>query len=253
MKTTLPDGCAAQFHRNGYCVIEGAFGSETLAMLREESELAVAWQRDAMRENRPGVEMLNQLDHRYFIPRRSVERPRLHELITSADMGSLLAPLLSRDAWLFIDVFVYKHARSLSDFAWHQDHGYVAYYGFANAAPSVTVWTPLEDVTDDNGALHVLPFRSDADRVLVPHALDPRNNDCVARVDEPGVCLPMRAGSLLVMSGLLLHRSGPNTTDHARPAYQWQYSPAPVTDGERPISLATPFLHDGSWVAGNES
>ena len=81
MTNRLSDEAVAQFHREGYFLIEDALDASTVAMLREESALAVEWQRAAMREGRPGVEMLNQLDHRYFIPRRSVERPRLRELV----------------------------------------------------------------------------------------------------------------------------------------------------------------------------
>ena len=129
-----------RFRREGYCVIDGALASETVGVLREEAELAVAWQAAEIRANRGGVENISRLDHRYFIPRRSVERPRLRELILSEAMATLLAPLLGPDAFLFIDVFVHKAAKSDNDFRWHQDHGYVAHYGFGQFAPSVTVW-----------------------------------------------------------------------------------------------------------------
>ncbi len=246
-----PDETPEHFFREGYALLRDALDPGQLAMLREESELAIAWQEQAMREGRKGVETLNRLGSRYFVPRRSVERERLRALILGEPMAERLQPFLGPDAYLFIDVFVHKAASSPSAFGWHQDHGYVAHFGFGHAAPNVTVWAPLEDVTEANGALWVLPFTEGGVAAPVPHRLDPATDDCVVDIEARGRCIEMAAGGLLLMSGVLLHRSGPNTTAYPRPAYQWQYGPAPVLHDGRPISLAAPFLRDARWVAGS--
>jgi ectoine hydroxylase-related dioxygenase (phytanoyl-CoA dioxygenase family) len=53
-----------------------------------------------------------------------------------------------------------------------------------------------------------------------PDHSDPCPSGCVA--------LRLRAGSAVVMSPRLLHRSGPNSSEHPRRAYMPQYSLAPV-------------------------
>lgn len=244
----MTDDEVAHFRGRGYVVLDDVLDRATVRGLLAEAGEALAWQEQAMRDGQRGVEALNQLGHRYFIPRRSALRPVLRDLVLGVDMAHLLGPVVGTEAYLFIDVFVHKAPSRESAFAWHQDHGYLAHFGFGDAPPNVTVWTPLVDVDEQNGALVVLPFREGVPPTAVPHRLDPRTQDCVADVDEPGVCLPMRAGSLLVMHGHLLHRSGANQSDLPRPAYQWQYGPEPLLADGRPISLVEPFLRDGMWV-----
>jgi ectoine hydroxylase-related dioxygenase (phytanoyl-CoA dioxygenase family) len=58
------------------------------------------------------------------------------------------------------------------------------------------------------------------------------------------------AGSLVVFSSLVFHRSGFNTTDRMRRAYVTQYSPEPIhkPGTAEPIHLDVPFLKDGKTV-----
>ena len=66
----------------------------------------------------------------------------------------------------------------------------------------------------------------------------------------------MPAGSLVVFSSLVFHRSGFNTTDRMRRAYVTQYSPEPIykpgtvgPDGVgEPMHLAVPFLENGRVI-----
>ena len=63
--------------------------------------------------------------------------------------------------------------------------------------------------------------------------------------------LPVPAGSVVVTSGLLPHRSGINESDAIRRAYLCQFSPRPVLDdGGRPIQMAVPLLRAGHAVGG---
>jgi len=57
------------------------------------------------------------------------------------------------------------------------------------------------------------------------------------------------AGSLIVQSGLLPHRSGLNGSSAVRRAYLCQFSPRPVVDERgRPIQMAVPLLRNGQMV-----
>ncbi len=71
-------------------------------------------------------------------------------------------------------------------------------------------------------------------------------------VDDPGVPVPLDQGSVLAFSSLTFHRSGPNVTEDARPAWLVQFCVAGAVDERRGV----PFLDGpvvaagGSWVAG---
>ena len=61
--------------------------------------------------------------------------------------------------------------------------------------------------------------------------------------DDPGDPVVVPAGSIVCFSSTVLHRSGPNTTDHMRRVYVAQYSAEPLLDedGSRPRHLAEPL------------
>lgn len=251
-KKTLAPEDLIRFERDGYCVVENAIDADTLAMLRRESDAAVAWQEAAIAQNAPGIEMLNRLGHRYFVPRRSLVSKDLTRFLTSRHIVELCAPVLGKDAYLFLEVFIHKNPGSDSDFKWHQDHGYISYYGFGHFPPNLSVWVPLDDVRADNGALVVKPFTEGVPPTPIPHAFDEATSDCFVALDgEAGHCVEMRAGDLLLLSGLVLHRSGPNRTERPRRAYQFQYSRQPLLADAKPVMLATQVLADGRFVGAD--
>lgn len=98
----------------------------------------------------------------------------------------------------------------------HQDWTFVDETRFR----TLSLWLPLCDVDEENGALAVLP---ESHRVLSPMRMSPDKPswyvDPVARVDPHSLLLvPMRAGDCLVFDHGLLHSSPPNRTDVSRPA-----------------------------------
>ncbi len=115
----------------------------------------------------------------------------------------------------------------------------------------VTVWAAVDDMTLENGTAFVLPYSKVGIRTLVEHVRDPDSGDkCGYFGDEPGVPAIVPAGSLVVFSSLVFHRSGFNTTDRMRRAYVTQYSPEPIfkPGTHDPMHLAVPFLEDGRVV-----
>jgi ectoine hydroxylase-related dioxygenase (phytanoyl-CoA dioxygenase family) len=249
----ISEALRTQFAEDGFCVVEDALDAPTLALLRRESDLAVASQEAAYQSGGSVVGELNQRGQRYFVQNRSTSRPALRAALLGEAMARLCGGFLAPDAYLFLDVFVCKTARSESLFEWHQDYGYLVDFGYGHYAPNVTFWAPLDDVTEDNGALRVLPFSRGGTRQVLPHRWVEGSNDRVADFGgAPGEVVPMRAGSLLLMSGVLPHMSGPNRTDAPRRAYLWQYSLEPVLDQGKPIMLAEPLLRDGCWVGASQ-
>jgi hypothetical protein len=106
-------------------------------------------------------------------------------------------------------------------FPWHQDYPYIQ-----DSEDGVVYWIPLQDMNERNGAL-LVAVGSNAFGVRPIRILDPQNkNRNGARTIEladqsivdnfPQISVPMRTGDVLVFSALLLHRSQPNLSEHAR-------------------------------------
>jgi hypothetical protein len=112
----------------------------------------------------------------------------------------------------------------VSQIPWHQDNGVIL--PEADASRILTVWMPLNEATVDNGCLQVIPrsHRSDlidhcpGDKgVAIPEKLIPT---------ERAVPLPMRAGSVLLMTSRTVHSSLDNVTeDQIRISFDLRYQP----------------------------
>jgi ectoine hydroxylase-related dioxygenase (phytanoyl-CoA dioxygenase family) len=91
----------------------------------------------------------------------------------------------------------------------HEDH-----------EPYLTCWIALDDVTEENGAVYLLPYSRVGVRSYVKHIKDERTNDKVCYFgSDPGQPVVVPAGSIAVFSSTVMHRSGPNLTDEYRRVY----------------------------------
>jgi len=143
-------------------------------------------------------------------------RPELAEVLTDVGM---------RDPLLLQSMYLCKAARSGGEVGSHQD----ATFLWTDPVTVTGMWLALEDATVDNGCLWALPgghrtvplekrfVRAGADdaggtafEVLRPDVQVP---------DEGWVPLEATAGTVVVLHGLLPHRSSPNTSERSRAAY----------------------------------
>jgi ectoine hydroxylase-related dioxygenase (phytanoyl-CoA dioxygenase family) len=155
---------------------------------------------------------------------------------------------LGDTVYLFNEQYVVKAAERGLKFGWHQDSGFIPYAH----PPYLTCWIPLDDVTEANGTVYLLPYSRAGTRDVVEHVRDDETNDLVGYFgDDPGDPLIVPAGSIACFSSTLFHRSGPNTTDRVRRVYLAQYSSEPILDddGSGPRHLAEPVLVGGERVA----
>jgi ectoine hydroxylase-related dioxygenase (phytanoyl-CoA dioxygenase family) len=241
------------FAREGYVVLECVLPPDVLAALRTEADHALAWHEAEIAAQRT-VDRLNYIGEHYFIPGRSRERPALADYLRSDLMVECARALVGPEAYLFIELFILKLPHNRVPFGWHQDHGYVDAYGYGGYTPSLSVWTALDDMTAENGALEVLPFTQRRFGAVPPHRQDEHGNFVADFGSPSGTMLPMPAGSVIVQSGLLPHRSGLNASDTIRRAYLCQFSPRPVVDDRgRPIQMAVPLLRNGVAVREGEN
>jgi ectoine hydroxylase-related dioxygenase (phytanoyl-CoA dioxygenase family) len=224
------------FHDEGFLVLESVLPAGDLAVLRGECERLID-ERDREMDGL-GVDMLD-LDHRgrrYFLHAYDTS-PAVRRFLLSDLMAEITHAVLGDTVYLFNEQYVVKAAERGMRFAWHQDSGFIGY----EHPPYLTCWIALDDVTEANGTVYLLPYSRAGTRDVVEHVHDEQTNDMVGYSGpDPGDPVVVPAGSVVAFSSTALHRSGPNTTDRMRRVYVAQYSPAPILseDGSGPRHLA---------------
>lgn len=237
-----------QYREEGYFLLENVIPDEHLRILESACDELI----DAMHAemDRLGTDHIH-ISHRgrrYHIAKQFDRVPRLREYIFSPLMAEICRATVGETAYLFYDQYVVKCAEQGIKFSWHQDSGYL---GFPHP-PYVTCWAAVDEMTEENGTAHVMPYSAIGIRSLVEHIRDPETGDKVGYFGtQRGVPVIVPAGSVAVFSSLTFHCSGANRTSQPRRAYVTQYSSEPIArPGEQqPMHLAVPFLEHGRAAA----
>ncbi len=236
-----------RFRDEGFFVLESVLPQTELELLRSECQRFID-ERDREMD-RLGVETLD-LDHRgsrYFVHAYG-KSDDIERFLRSDFMVEIAKAALGDTVYLFNEQYVVKAAEHGMKFSWHQDSGFVEY----EHRPYLTCWIALDDVTEANGTVYLLPYSRAGTRDVVEHVRDEETNDLVGYLgDDPGDPVIVPAGSIACFSSTVFHRSGPNTTDRMRRVYLAQYTAEPLLseDGSRPRILAEPLLVDGKQVS----
>jgi hypothetical protein len=179
-------------------------------------------------------------------------RPMLHlashalrSVATDPRWAGIVLPVVGPSARLYWEQGVAKPPRARTELPWHQDNGYTP----LEPEEYLTCWLALDDADESNGCLCVLPG-SHRSGTMRHHG----GGDSPFRVgydgDERGVVVPVSKGGVLAFSSLLLHRSGPNTTDRARRAWIIQFCPSQARSALSGNLLDDRLLvaDDGVWL-----
>jgi ectoine hydroxylase-related dioxygenase (phytanoyl-CoA dioxygenase family) len=198
------------------------------------------------------TENISHRGKRYFINNRYRLSSRLWSFIFSDLMAEVARATVGEEAYLFHEQWVVKGAEQGMKFAWHQDSGYVKWYDpTTQHNPYVTCWCTLDNVSEENGTVYLLPHsRGGTKSKVVDHAKESGTNDLIGyKGDDPGDIVIVPAGSIVAFDSFVFHRSGPNRTNRMRRIYLPQYSAAPILrpDG-KPWAMATPFLKGGKNI-----
>lgn len=245
------------FRKEGYMILPGVIPPERLTMLREECSYYLGYYDSIMDAKGVQTENISHRGKRYFINNRYRLSNRLWTFIFSELMAEVVRATIGDDAYLFHEQWVVKGAEQGMKFSWHQDSGYVKWYDPSTQhKPYVTCWCTLDDVSEENGSVYLLPHsRGRTKDRIIDHVQEAGSNDLVGYTgSDPGDVLIVPAGSIVAFDSYVLHRSGPNRTDRMRRVYLPQYSAAPILrpDG-KPWAMATPFLQGGVNVYNHES
>ena len=246
--TLISEAQKQQFIDEGYFILERALTGDQLKLLQDTCQHFIDEMNAEM--DRLGVTTLRGINHknnRYFIPTFLSGSDRLGPVIFSELMAEINRATIGDESYLFLDQYVVKAPEKGLKFSWHQDSGYLGYEN----KPYVTCWCALDDMSEENGTIYVLPFSRAGTKDLLPHETDNKINDKVGYFgDDPGIPVIVPAGSIAVFSSHLLHRSGFNTSQNFRRAWIAQYSAEPIhkKDSDEILYCAEPFLKDGQRV-----
>jgi ectoine hydroxylase-related dioxygenase (phytanoyl-CoA dioxygenase family) len=240
----------ALYRDEGYMILERAIPEHYLELLRVQCQEAIE-QMDA-RMDAEGADTLgiNHRGSRYFVSNCFKEQPLLREFLFSELMADVCRATLGDNAYLFWEQYVIKGAETGMKFSWHQDSGYVNY---PDHKPYLTCWCALDDMSEANGTVHLLPFSRSGIRSWVQHIVEEGSNDKVGYFgSDPGITVDVPAGSIVAFTSLNFHSSGTNTTDNMRRVYLAQYSFEPITsaDGSKLWGNAEPLLLNGEMAVG---
>ncbi len=232
------------YNEQGFFILERAIPEEHLELLRRELDAAIDQVHQQMDEKKTDVLGINHRNKRYFVTLFR-ETQKLGEFLFSDYMADICRSTIGETAWLFCEQYVVKAAEVGMQFSWHQDSGYVK----QPHKPYVSCWCALDDMTEENGTVYMLPYARAGTKTRVDHVKDEKTNDMVGyHGDDPGVPVICPAGSIAVFSSTCFHRSGFNRTPKPRRVYLAQYSPEAILKEGKPIILATEFLKDGKRV-----
>lgn len=241
-----------EFRSRGFTILRDAIDGPTLERLREECAYFVGYVDAQMDARGVATRGITHRGKRYFISSRYRDSRFMPQFLFGERMADIVRPFLGDEVFLFHEQWVVKGPEQGMKFAWHQDSGYVEFLDPGNShAPYLTCWCALDDMSEKNGTIFVLPHEraGTRDRVL-PHEQEAGTNDLVGyRGDDPGELIEVSAGSIAVFSSTSLHRSSANRTDAWRRAYLAQYSREPIRSTKGGLwSQAVPFLRDGECV-----
>jgi ectoine hydroxylase-related dioxygenase (phytanoyl-CoA dioxygenase family) len=238
---------ARQFREEGFFVLTRIVPPGDLDRLRGECQRVIDAREREM--DRLGVDKLD-LDHRgsrYFLHAYG-KSPAVERFLSSDLIAQIAQAALGETVYLFNEQYVVKAAEQGMHFSWHQDSGFIDYAH----RPYLTCWIALDDMTEANGTVYLLPYSRAGTRGVVKHVRDKESNDLVGYFgDDPGDPVIVPAGSIACFSSTLFHRSGSNMTDRMRRVYVAQYSAEPIlsVDGSQPRMFAEPLLVDGKRVS----
>ena len=231
---------ASDFEDQGYAVLPAIVPDETIVMLGDECDRAIAPQ-DPDHRN-PALSR----DGRIFAYDCQRRQPALRPFLFGDLAAAICRALLGGDAYFFLDQFVVKEPLGGGAFTWHQDSGYVVGYGGPpDHRPFVSLWIPLDDITVASGALLVQP--GSHRRGLLAHVHSAETDEFGIETGDPGVLVEVARGDVVVFSSLLVHATGRNVTAAPRRAYLAQYTAEVMIDpGTRHLRRnAIPLLRGG--------
>ena len=220
------ESLAVSFRRNGYVVVPDLLTPEQIKGMCDVSDRLV--NEEVPLDGGGKFHDIGRGDARRFLRQRFADHAEIRDVLFCEPVTKLAGALLGRsEIFMFNEQFVIKAANqdAAGAFGWHQDGVYVD----ADHDPYLTMWVALDEATEANGCLFILPRDLDENSTLSDYEWSDETKERIGYFgSEPGVMVPAKPGTMVVFSSTTLHRSAPNVTGATRRAYLCQYSPSPI-------------------------
>jgi ectoine hydroxylase-related dioxygenase (phytanoyl-CoA dioxygenase family) len=209
-----------QYNELGYFVLSNVFTRAEMDEIAEEIEQFQRRHEEALAE-KGGSEGISRAGEITFTAFLAENNDSIREFCKRPEFVAITTQLLGPDVDLYWNQSVFKGPEGVKQFPWHQDDGYTP----VTPSPYLTLWLALNDATEENGTISVLP--SSHKNGLAPHRRSDIGLIC-HELDDPnqGVVVPVPAGSMAVFQSLTMHKSGVNRSQGMRKAYVIQYCKA---------------------------
>ena len=208
-----------QWNTQGFLLLEDVFDAAALRAMIDEADPWEAKVEAFLRTREDGRLFIARAGEITFTTYLVTRSPLLRRIAASVPLADWVHDLVGPDARLYHDQAVYKKPGADEPFPWHQDNG----YKFVAPQQYVTFWIALTDATAENGCPWVVPGAHL--RGTLAHELGPLGYVCSETTPADAVCVPVRAGSIVVFSSLTPHATGANRTRDVRKAWIVQYAP----------------------------
>lgn len=214
---------AVQFKELGYFVTGPMWPTAELDAIVREFQRIHAEQLAKAETEGADEKQKELLRNRPFIGAAHKRSPVLERFIRSPIYLEACAKLIGPDADLYYNQLVNKPPEKGRYFGWHQDSGYVV----TEPLVYITCWTAITRSFVENGCIWIVPGSHHGG--LREHVWSEEHREFQVKVDESeAVPVPMDRGQVAIFSSLLLHKSGPNTSNEPRLGYVPQYHVAGV-------------------------
>lgn len=214
----VSDEQARAWNRDGCFLLRDAFRPDEIAEVIAEIDPLESKVVEFLRTRPEGKAFIAQEGNITFTPHLVLRSQKLRRFCAHRVFRDLAHDLIGPDVRLYWDQAVYKHPARPRRFPWHQDNG----YAYVEPQQYLTCWVALSDATRENGCPWVVPGLHRLG--TLEHWMTDSGWQCL---EEPAGALPLEApaGSIVVLSSLTPHQTGPNTSRAVRKSYIVQFAP----------------------------
>ncbi len=252
----VTEAVRAQYRDEGFFITPVLFEDSTLAKVRDA--MNAIWEED-IQANDDDAGRLRLVRERPFIADMHARSTRCTNFLKHTALLDLARQMIGSEVDVAYNQAVIKPPTGdiPNSFAWHQDSFYACRRAdddlyrspewdesvMTGAAETFQGWVALTRTTADNGTLEVLPGRHKEG--FLKHDILPETRELAAEPDTTNqITVELEAGQMLVFSGMLPHRSGPNVTEGTRMVYQFCYG----VPGTRHSDSVYPVLRNDEVV-----
>jgi len=206
-----------QYNELGYFILSDVFNRDEMDAVAREIERFQRRHEETLAE-KGGSEGISRAGEITFTAFLAESNDVIREFCIRPEFVAITTQLLGPDVDLYWNQSVFKGPEGTKQFPWHQDDGYTP----VTPTPYLTLWLALNDATEENGTISVIP--ASHKHGLMPHRKSEIGLIC-HEMDDPdqGVVVPVPAGSMAVFQSLTMHKSGVNRSQGMRKAYVIQY------------------------------